>query len=200
MHWTLDGVFRYPWARFFLLPSPDRMNSMDAFTTGTRPPSPAKARLVVAEDDPSMRAFLHDLLEPFYAVEAVADGELAWAAVQRSAPALLLTDLQMPRLDGLNLIRRVRAQSQLLSVPIVLLSACQDKEPLLQCLAAGADDFLPKPFRCAELLACLQVGLAIPRFSRNCGATSQSHMRAWEEQMRCSAPSIVGIGEASPFA
>ena len=160
------------------------MNGNDAFSLGILPAQPAKPRLLVAEDDLGMRRFLEDLLEPLYEVEAAADGEQAWAAMQRSVPALLLTDLQMPNLDGLGLIRRVRAQPQLASLPIVLLTACQEKELVLLCLAAGANDFLLKPFSCAELLACLQVELLTPRVVRDRSATYQTRLLAWQENAR----------------
>ena len=118
-----------------------------------------KPRLLVAEDDCELRRFLQELLMPFYEVEAVADGELAWSAVQRTVPALLLTDLQMPNLDGLGLTQRVRAQPQLARLPIILLTACNDEELPLLGVAKGVNDILLKPFRCTELLACLQAAI-----------------------------------------
>lgn len=151
-----------------------------------------KPRLLVAEDDLSARRFLCDLLTPFYEVEAAADGELAWAIMQRSTPDLLLTDLQMPNLDGLGLIRRARGEPRLGSLPIILLTACQEKELLLQCLAAGADDFLLKPFSCAELLACLQVELLTPRAKRDHGATYQTRLSALTSRPAPPPPSPAG--------
>lgn len=119
-----------------------------------------KPRLLVAEDDPGLRAVLCDLLQPFYQVEAVDDGELAWQALKRMVPAVLLTDLQMPSLDGLGLIERVRAQPALTSLRIILLTACDDEDLPFLSVADGPDHILLKPFRCAELLACLQVALS----------------------------------------
>lgn len=119
-----------------------------------------KPRLLVAEDEPGLREVLCDLLQPFYQVEAVADGELAWQALKRTVPALLLTDLQMPSLDGLGLILRVRAQPAFASLRIVLLTACDDEELPFTSVADGPDHIMIKPFRCAELLACLQVALS----------------------------------------
>lgn len=166
----------------------DFMIAPKVSTARPLPSPPAKPRLLAAEDDPEMRQFLGDLLEPLYALELAADGEQAWSAVQRTPPALLLTDLQMPRLDGAGLIRRVRAQPGLAALPIVILTANHEKDLLLTALTAGADDFLLKPFSCAELLACLQVELAVPRFGRNFGATYQSRLSAWEREMRGRAP------------
>ena len=160
----------------------------DALPPSIMPVQSAKPHLLVAEDDLGMRRFLEDLLEPLYEVEAAADGEQAWSAMQRTVPALLLTDLQMPNLDGLGLIRRVRAQPHLASLPIILLTACQEKELVLLCLAAGADDFLLKPFSCAELLACLQVELLAPRAVRDRGATYQTRLVALGEEKNFFTP------------
>ena len=162
-------------------------------STAAHLPSPsAKPRLLVAEDDPVLRDFLYDLLASFYEVEAAADGEAAWTALQRTVPALLLTDLQMPALDGVGLVRRVRARQRFTALPIVILTANHEKSLLLSALAAGADDFLLKPFSCTELLACLQVELAVPRFGRgDYGATYQSRLSAWEQTMRAAKPSLV---------
>ena len=162
-------------------------------STAAHLPSPsAKPRLLVAEDDPILRDFLYDLLASSYEVEAAADGEAAWTALQRAVPALLLTELQMPTLDGLGLVRRVRARQRFTALPIVILTANHEKNLLLSALAAGADDFLLKPFSCTELLACLQVELAVPRFGRgDYGATYQSRLSAWEQTMRAPRPSLV---------
>ena len=149
---------------------------------------PRKPRLLLAEDDLSTRRFLQELLEPQYAVEAAADGELAWAAARREVPALVLTDLQMPNLDGPGLIRRLRAHAGTAQLPIILLTACHEKEMLLRGLAAGADDFLLKPFSCAELLACLEFELAAPRSERDHGATYQTRLRAMTAGLMPSAP------------
>ena len=168
------------------------MSDSNVPATSPFPLPSAKPRLMVAEDDPVVRDFLCDLLAPFYEVEAVADGEAAWAAVQRTVPALLLTDLQMPALDGVGLVRRVRAHQRFTALPIVILTANHEKNLLLSALAAGADDFLLKPFSCTELLACLQVELAVPRFGRgDYGATYQSRLSAWEQTMRATKPSLV---------
>ena len=143
-----------------------------------------------------MRRFLCDLLEPFYEMEAVGDGELAWAAVQRLVPALVLTDLQMPNLDGPGFIRRLRAQNHLASLPIILLTACHEKEILLSALSAGAGDFLLKPFSCTELLACLQFELATHRNGRDRGATYQSRLTSLKEEARFFPPPFADANAA----
>jgi PAS domain S-box-containing protein len=113
----------------------------------------AGARIVLADDNADMRAYLHGLLSCLYAVEAVADGEQALAAARRERPALILSDIMMPRIDGLELLKIFRADAELCEVPVILLSARAGEEARLEGLDAGADDYLVKPFSARELLA-----------------------------------------------
>ena len=85
------------------------------------------------------------------------DGERAWEmAVQEPAPDLVLSDVEMPGLGGIELTRRLRAQAHTATVPILLFSANNRLPTLLEGLDVGADDFLLKPFRPTELLARLR--------------------------------------------
>lgn len=111
------------------------------------------ARIVLADDNADMRIYVRDLLAPFYQVEAVADGMQALEAVRREPPALLLSDVMMPNLDGFGLLKRVRAERELQGVPTILLSARAGEESRVEGLDAGADDYLVKPFAARELLA-----------------------------------------------
>ena len=131
------------------------MNGPVAPSSGD-PPSTRKLRLLLVEDEPSQGHFLHEVLAEEYAVELATDGEQAWAAVQRRVPDLILTDVQMPALDGLGLLRRLRGDERTASVPVILLTADNRKETLFQALEAGLDDFLLKPFHPFELLARLR--------------------------------------------
>ena len=133
--------------------SPARMEPRFASTFGTR--------IVIADDNPDMRAYLHELLSPYYAVESVSDGEAALRAIQRERPELVLSDIVMPRLDGFGLIKAMRANTWLQSVPVILLSSRAGKEFRVGGLDAGADDYVAKPFSSRELVA--RVGALIER-------------------------------------
>jgi signal transduction histidine kinase len=111
------------------------------------------ARILLADDNADMRAYLRDLLGPTYHVEVVRDGEEALAAARRERPDLILSDVMMPQLDGFGLIEAVRADPTLLDVPIILLSARAGEESRIEGLNAGADDYIVKPFVARELLA-----------------------------------------------
>ncbi|MFI4868004.1 MAG: ATP-binding protein [Steroidobacterales bacterium] len=111
------------------------------------------ARIILADDNADMRAYVCELLAPIYAVEAVADGEQAFAAARRQRPDLIISDVMMPQLDGFGLLAAVRNDESLRSVPIVLLSARAGEEARIEGLDAGADDYLTKPFSARELVA-----------------------------------------------
>ena len=131
------------------------MNGSVAPSSGDQP-STGKLHLLLAEDERSHRDFLHELLAEEYEVELATNGEEAWTAVQQRVPDLILADVQMPALDGLGLLRRLRGDGRTASVPVVLMTSNNRKEVLLEALAAGPDDFLLKPFLPLELLARLR--------------------------------------------
>ncbi|HTL19517.1 MAG TPA: ATP-binding protein [Steroidobacteraceae bacterium] len=121
------------------------------------------ARVLLADDNADMRAYLSELLAPLYTVELAADGEQALAAARRARPDLILSDAMMPRLDGFGLLQAVRADEALRDIPFVLLTARAGEESRIEGLEAGADDYLVKPFIARELLARIGGTLALAR-------------------------------------
>ena len=109
------------------------------------------AILVVDDDAPIRRMLDRTLAAEGYAVESAADGGEALAAVERSAPDLIVLDVSMPGLDGLAVCRRLRAKG--LATPVLLLTARDEVPDRVAGLDAGADDYLVKPFATDELLA-----------------------------------------------
>ncbi len=98
-----------------------------------------KPRLLIAEDESSIRIFLNEVLQDDYEIEVVHDGAEAWAAVQRQSPDLLLTDFRMPVLDGLGLTLRLRADARWTTLPIVVLTGITGGNTRFRCLEAGAN-------------------------------------------------------------
>ncbi|MBC8011152.1 MAG: PAS domain S-box protein, partial [Burkholderiales bacterium] len=123
-------------------------------------------RLLIAEDDPVTREYLLRLLGPHYQVEPVVDGEAALERVLANPPDILLTDVTMPRLDGLGLVRRLRADERTRGIPIVMLSGRASEEAREEGMLTGADDYLIKPFNPRELLTRLRAQLELARLRR----------------------------------
>lgn len=131
------------------------------------------ARIVIADDNADMRQYLTSLLQPYYEVESACNGEEALQAVLRKRPAILLSDVMMPKLDGFGLLAAVRHDKRLRTLPMVLLSARAGEEATVEGLERGADDYLVKPFTARELLARVAAIIELDRVRR-----------ATEEQMR----------------
>src|SRR5262249_44110508 len=112
-----------------------------------------RSRVLVADDNADMRQYLGRLLGEVYEVEEVADGQAALSAARARPPDLVLADGMMPELDGFGLLRELRADPRTRTVPVVLVSARAGEESRAEGLAAGADDYLVKPFSARELLA-----------------------------------------------
>src|ERR1041385_6992715 len=115
------------------------------------------ARILVVDDEPQLTRVLRTGLKSRgYDVRAAADGEAGFEAFNDWHPDLVITDLAMPNVDGLELCRRLRAVSQ---VPIIVLSAKGEEKTKVAALDLGADDFVTKPFGIDELLARVRASL-----------------------------------------
>ncbi len=125
---------------------------------------PAPARVLVADDNADMRDYLTRLLRGAgYRVSAVGDGAQALRSVTETPPDLVVSDVMMPRLDGLSLVRALRGDPRTAAVPVLLLSARAGQEASIEGLEAGADDYLVKPFAAAELLARVRANVQLAR-------------------------------------
>jgi PAS domain S-box-containing protein len=119
-----------------------------------------KAHILLADDNADMRDYVKRLLlSQGYEVETVADGVAALAVVRQQMPDLVLTDIMMPKLDGLGLLQELRAKPNTREIPIILLSARAGEESRIEGLETGADDYLIKPFSARELLARVEASL-----------------------------------------
>jgi PAS domain S-box-containing protein len=136
----------------------------DAAGVAPAPRGLSAARVVVADDNADMREYLARLLRTAgYQVTTFNDGQAALDAIRAGAPDLVISDVMMPRLDGLGLVARLRASSGTAAVPVLLLSARAGQESSVEGLRAGADDYLVKPFSAVELLARVRSNLEMSR-------------------------------------
>jgi len=116
-----------------------------------------QARILVVDDEPQLTRVLRTGLKSRgYDVRAAADGLAGFEAFNDWHPDLVITDLAMPNVDGLELCRRLRAVS---TVPIIVLSAKGEEKTKVEALDLGADDFVTKPFGIDELLARVRASL-----------------------------------------
>jgi PAS domain S-box-containing protein len=143
---------------------------------GEAEPAPAveghAGRVLVADDNADMRDYVTRLLRSAgHRVEAVADGRRALDAARARPPDLIVSDVMMPGMDGLELLATLRADPRTASTPVLLLSARAGQEASIEGLEAGADDYLVKPFSSAELLARVRAIVELARM--------RSHHARW---------------------
>ena len=167
--------------------------------TRTTKPEAERATIVLADDNADMRDYLEHLLEEEYQVCAVSDGEQALEAARQVRPALILTDVMMPKLDGFGLLKRVRSEPELRNTPVIVLSARAGEESQVEGLQAGADDYLVKPFTARELLARVATHVKIAKARRD-SEERESRLRAaaeWEQarlrDLLQQAPAAIGL-------
>jgi len=159
----------------------------------------ARPRIVVADDNNDMRAYIKSLLGAYADVTACADGEAAFELLLADPPDLLVSDVMMPRLDGFGLIARLRATESLRHLPVMLLSARAGEEAKIEGLRAGADDYLVKPFSANELQARVerQVGLARERHQQRQEAVKQE---AYFRTLIDASPVMLWTTDATGYA
>jgi DNA-binding response OmpR family regulator len=123
--------------------------------------------ILIVDDDPAIRKFVGANLEARgYKVLQADDGEKAMQVLEEETPDLILLDIMMPRMNGLEVCRKVREWSKM---PIIILSARESENDKVNCLDYGADDYLTKPFSLVELLSRVK---AVLRRTRDNSSTA----------------------------
>ena len=155
----------------FLFASPGETGSATHWSPGHGP----RMRILVAEDDAVTRKLLESTLGRLrFEVIAVADGNAAWNALEtlkgKDAPELALLDWMMPGLEGIQILRRLRTTPGFELLYVILLTSRTDKEDVAYGLAAGANDYIAKPFDPSELEARVRVGERMVKLQRSLAA------------------------------
>src|SRR5438874_5293564 len=131
-----------------------------------------KSRVLVVDDEPQITRVLRTVLtSQGYQVRTAAEGEAALSNFNEWSPELVITDLYMPHMDGVELCRRIR---ELSSVPIIVLSVKGEERSKVEALDSGADDYVTKPFGIDELMARVRAAL------RRSGGTSAQEVASFD--------------------
>jgi signal transduction histidine kinase len=134
--------------------------------------SGSRPRVLVVDDNPEVREYMASLLAAHYEVTTAVDGQAALEALETQSPDIVVSDVMMPRVDGVGLVRALRANVVTRQLPVILLSARAGEEATIEGLDAGADDYLVKPFSARELLARARTHVELARMRR-----------AWTEEL-----------------
>jgi CheY-like chemotaxis protein len=127
--------------------------------------TPEGALIMVVEDHVALLRDMSFILEVAgFDVVSASDGVEALALMKRQTPDLVLSDIDMPNMDGYELLRQMRTEKKLAAVPCILMSGNDDYEHLMTALELGAADYLPKPFDAYELIDAIHMALtdAVP--------------------------------------
>lgn len=109
-------------------------------------PPATKVKVMVVEDNAELRQFICEILSGTYRVVGVADGVMALEKIEEEIPDFIITDIMMPRMDGIELIRHIKENVNTCDIPLIILSAKSSVEDRIQGLQLGIDDYIPKPF------------------------------------------------------
>ncbi|MDY7012069.1 MAG: response regulator, partial [Cyanobacteriota bacterium] len=144
------------------------LEALDAIARVLQHAHPPVAKILAVDDDPHLLDLLRSLLEPWgFQTILLEDPRQFWETLERSQPNLLLLDLKMPHLSGIELCRVVRNDPRWQDLPILMLSAHRNSEIVQQVFVAGADDYIQKPIVEPELVARILNRLERSRKSGN---------------------------------
>ena len=198
-HAVQAGVEDTPPAAARVAPFLDEALTWLPDTDEDRRPAPdgePRGRVLLADDNADMRAYVRRLLETAgYAVDTAADGVQALAACQANSPDLVISDVMMPNLDGFALLSRLRADPATQPLPVILLSARAGGEARAEGFAAGADDYLVKPFAARELVARVDGAIRLAA-TRRAAAARERDLAVAAAQARVRSDVLESITDA----
>jgi adenylate cyclase len=159
--------------------------------------------ILIVDDNEANRDILDARLKPHgYALIQAADGEEALAAVRQHQPDLILLDVMMPKLDGIEVTRRLKADPSLPFMPVILVTAKSDSRDVVAGLQAGADEYLTKPIDQAALVARVKSMLRIKALHDEVQKQA-SELAAWnrtlEERVETQLSEIERVGRLKRF-
>lgn len=127
-----------------------------------------KAKVLVIDDDSDIRNYLEAEMKETYKVITAADGGEGWSMILKEKPDLVVTDIMMPVMDGIELCRKIRQNININSIPVIMLTAANTEDYQLRGLDTGADAYVNKPFSMPVLLSTIKNVLQSRQMLRNC--------------------------------
>ena len=106
----------------------------------------SKPTILIVEDDTDLRQFIKSIIETDYIIYEAVDGQDGWEKAQKNCPDFIVSDIMMPRMDGVELLQKLKMDRITSHIPVILLTAKTTIESKLEGLAYGADDYITKPF------------------------------------------------------
>jgi two-component system, OmpR family, alkaline phosphatase synthesis response regulator PhoP len=149
----------------------------------------AKPKILVADDEPLVRELIEQALAADnFEVIIATDGKDALQQILANNPDVILLDIRMPKLDGVTLCKALRLYKETEHTPIIMLTAYNTREHLEQSMAAGADDFLAKPFDVTELRIRVRAMLKLKHVSNELERLQQYIESIQQQRDKANAP------------
>jgi len=157
--------------------------------------SSESARVLVVDDNRDMRDYLKELLSSQFEVETAPNGKIAFERAKASQPDLVVSDVMMPEMDGLQLLTALRHEASTSTIPLILVSARAGEEPAIEGMEAGADDYVVKPFTARELIARVHSHIQIARDRRKAYEVQAQLRTEMEEAKRHALAALENISD-----
>ena len=142
---------------------------------------PVSFSVLVVDDEPANIDILKDILQPFYKVRVAPSGQVALKVIERTPPDLILLDVMMPEMDGLEVCKRLKSQPDYASIPVIFVTALGQGEDEERGFAVGAVDYIAKPIVPALVLARVKTHLALSHQQKMTEQEVQQRTRALQE-------------------
>lgn len=112
-----------------------------------------RINLLIVEDEESIRKMLNDIFSPYYTVREASNGEEGWDMISSENPDIIISDVKMPKMSGIELCKKVKSNIDTCHIPVILLTSLNNEEDYSKGLNVGADDYMTKPFNINILLS-----------------------------------------------
>lgn len=144
------------------------VNDLPTTPSGKDSMEPQKrSKILVVDDNPDMREYIRKLLHSFYDVTLAQNGRVALEILETFTPDAIISDIMMPEMDGVELLREIKQNGKTSKIPVILLSARAGEEARIEGYDMGADDYLIKPFSAKELVARVKAQIRIADARKN---------------------------------
>lgn len=143
------------------------------------------ATILLVDDNADMIKYLTRILEPGYRIMSAPNGQVALSVIERQMPDLVISDIMMPVMDGVQMLKKIKANPRMTNLPVMLLSARAGEESRIEGFDYGADDYLVKPFSAKELVARVRAQIQI--------ANTRSHLSTLLKQVFDQTPAAITI-------
>lgn len=163
--------------------------------------STAGSKILIADDNADMRSFVRSVLSRYFTVYEASNGLEAYHWAKANKPDLVVSDVMMPAMDGFELLKRLKSDSDTAAISVILLSARAGSEIRIEGLAEGADDYLVKPFEAKELVARINTHLQLSKMRQrleNAVASRTKLLRENEAKFRDLYHTFEAISMLSP--